>query len=54
MSSDTEQSLKARSGCSYCGVYANIEITDKDEDPGAEVQYCPNCGKPTDVLEVNR
>jgi len=45
---------KAETGCSYCGVYANIEITDKDEDPQAEVKYCPNCGQPTDVMRVQR
>jgi hypothetical protein len=50
----TEKPQKAHVGCYYCGVYAKIEITDKDEDPSALVQYCPNCGKSTDVLEVYR
>jgi len=48
----TEQPQKARVGCAYCGVYAKIQITDKDEDPDAGVQYCPNCRERADVLEV--
>jgi len=54
MSANPQQPQKARTGCTQCGVYANVEITDKEADPEAKIEFCPNCGKETDVLEVYR